>query len=38
MQPVADYLIDGCQIFCDRGKKLGGVGGCCGDGSQGGLS
>jgi hypothetical protein len=37
MQPVSDHLVDGCQIFCDRGKKLGGGGGCCGDGGQGGL-
>jgi hypothetical protein len=37
MQSVADDLIDRRQIFCDRWKKLVGVGGCCGSGSQGGL-
>jgi len=37
VQPVADHLVDGCQIFCDRGKKLGCVGGCNFVVSQGGL-
>ena len=37
VQSFTDHLIDGCQVFCDRGKQIGGVGGCCFGVSQGGL-